>query len=55
MISEIIGYYSGWYYCVAENAAGEIVSHIAKLHVTQSKLCSMNIMLIIRCNTYVAR
>ena len=36
MISQIIGYYSGWYYCVAENAAGEATSHIAKLHVTQS-------------------
>ena len=34
----IMGYYSGWYYCVAENAAGEVASHIAKLHVTQSRL-----------------
>ena len=51
MISEIIGYYSGWYYCIAENAAGKVASHIAKLHVTQSKLCTMDIMLIIRCIT----
>ena len=41
IISGIIGYHSGRYYCVAENAAGEVTSHIAKLHVTQSKLCTM--------------
>ena len=37
-IHEIIGYYSGEYYCVAENAAGITTSHAAKLHVKQSKL-----------------
>ena len=45
IISDIIGYYSGWYYCVAENVAGKITSCIAKLHVTQSKLHTIIIML----------
>ena len=27
------GYYSGQYYCVAENEVGEVVSQIANLHI----------------------
>ena len=27
------GYYSGQYYCVAENEAGEVASQIANLHI----------------------
>ena len=49
MISEITGYHSGWYYCVAENAAEEVTSHIAKLHVTQSKLHSHHNYHAVRC------
>ena len=44
-IHKIIGYYSGEYYCVAENAAGKTSSHVAKLHVEQSKLDVICIML----------
>ena len=35
-IFEVDGYYSGQYYCVAENGAGKIASQIAHLHVKQS-------------------
>ena len=32
-ITKATGYYSGQYYCVAENQAGKVVSRIAKLNV----------------------
>ena len=37
-ISEIVGYYSGQYYCVAENEVGKISSQIVNLHVKTSKI-----------------
>ena len=39
-ISEIVGYYSGQYYCVAENEAGKITSQIVNLHVKKSKIAT---------------
>ncbi len=36
-ISEIVGYYSGQYYCIAENKAGKVTSKVVNLHVQQSK------------------
>ena len=36
-ISEITGFYSGQYYCVAENKAGKVTSQIVNLHVNKSK------------------
>ena len=38
-ISEIVGYYSGQYYCIAENKAGKVISQVADLHVQKSKGC----------------
>jgi len=35
-ITEIVGYYSGQYYCVVENEAGKVTSQIANLHVQGS-------------------
>ena len=32
-ITKIDGYYSGQYYCVAENEAGKVTSQTANLHV----------------------
>ena len=32
-ITKVIGYYSGQYYCVAENEVGEVISQTAHLHV----------------------
>ena len=32
-ITKTAGYYSGQYYCVAENEVGEVVSQTAQLHV----------------------
>ena len=32
-INRAVGYYSGRYYCEAENIAGQVVSHISDLHV----------------------
>ena len=32
-ITKIVGYYSGQYYCVAENEAGKITSQIASFHI----------------------
>ena len=37
-ISEIVGYYSGQYYCIVENKAGNITSRIVKLCVKTSKV-----------------
>ena len=48
-IYDIIGYHSGWYYCVADNAAGKVTSDIAQLHVTQSKLHTMISSYVVRC------
>ena len=36
-ISEIVGYYSGQYYCFAENKAGKAISQVANLHVQKSR------------------
>ena len=38
-INRAIGYYSGKYYCEAENVDGRVVSHTADLHV-QGKYCN---------------
>ena len=32
-INRTVGYYSGKYYCVADNIAGQALSHAADLHV----------------------
>ena len=32
-ITKTAGYYSGQYYCVAENQVGKVVSQVANLHV----------------------
>ena len=32
-ITEVIGYYSGQYYCIAENEGGKVVSQSASLYV----------------------
>ena len=32
-ISEIVDYYSGQYYCIAENEAGKVTSQVVNLHV----------------------
>ena len=32
-ITKTVGYYSGQYYCVAENGVGKVVSRIAKLSI----------------------
>ena len=40
-IFEIIGYYSGQYYCVAANRDVEIASQIVNLHVTKSMYCTV--------------
>jgi len=32
-ITEVVGYYSGQYYCIAENEAGKVISQTANLHV----------------------
>ena len=32
-ITKTAGYYSGQYYCVAENKVGEVISEIANLYV----------------------
>ena len=37
-ISDVVGYYSGQYYCVVENEAGRITSQAANLHVKKSKI-----------------
>ena len=44
-ITKSVGYYSGQYYCVAENEGGKAVSQTANLHVQGNKcvllyLCS---------------
>ena len=38
-ISEIVGYYSGQYYCIAENKGGKAISQVANLYVQKSKGC----------------
>ena len=37
-ISEIVGYYSGQYYCIVENEAGNITSKIVNLCIKTSKV-----------------
>ena len=44
-ISDIVGYYSGQYYCVAENKAGKTASEIVNLHVNKSKIHIIEAML----------
>ena len=36
-ITKSVGYYSGQYYCVAENEVGKVVSQTATLHVQGNK------------------
>ena len=38
IISEIVGYYSGQYYCIVENEAGNVTSSIVHLHVKTSEV-----------------
>ena len=37
-ITKAIGYYSGQYYCVAENQVGEVSSGVANLYVQGNKI-----------------
>ena len=37
-ISEVVGYYSGQYYCIVENEAGNVTSRIVDLCVKTSKV-----------------
>ena len=37
-ISEIVGYYSGQYYCIVENEAGNVTSRTVNLFVKTSKV-----------------
>ena len=37
-ISEVVGYYSGQYYCIAENQAGSVTSRIVNLRIKTSKV-----------------
>ena len=37
-VTKTVGYYSGQYYCIAENEAGKVFSQTANLHV-QGKKC----------------
>ena len=38
-ITGVVGYYSGQYYCVAENEAGKVTSQTANLHVQGNFPC----------------
>ena len=38
-ISKTVGYYSGQYYCVAENKVGKAISQTANLHVQGYNAC----------------
>ena len=55
-ISEIVGYYSGQYYCIAENEVGKVISKFVNLHVKTSKVtysCGVyTINSIYLCHTY---
>ena len=42
-ISEVVGYYSGQYYCAVENKVGKTSSQIVNLHVNQSKICCITL------------
>ena len=42
-ITTTVGYYSGQYYCVAENEAGRIFSPTANLHVKGKKCVSWSV------------
>ena len=36
-VTKTVGYYSGQYYCIAENEAGKVFSQTANLHVQGNK------------------
>ena len=36
-VSEMVGYYSGQYYCIVENKAGKAISQVANLRVQKSE------------------
>ena len=38
-ITKAAGYYSGQYYCIAENKVGKVISQIANLHVQGYNVC----------------
>ena len=38
-ITKTVGYYSGQYYCVAENKVGKVISQTANLHVQGYNAC----------------
>ena len=50
-ITKTVGYYSGQYYCVAENEVGKVISQTANLHVqgynTYFTLCCVLIVICI--------
>ena len=39
-ITKVIGYYSGQYYCIAENEGGKVASQSASLYV-KGNLCNI--------------
>ena len=41
-ITKIVGYYSGQYYCIAENEAGKVTSQTANLHVQSNIMLLIN-------------
>ena len=53
IISEIVGYYSGQYYCIIENEAGKVTSKIVNLCVKTSKVNTYNIMTAIHICMYL--
>ena len=38
-ITKTVGYYSGQYYCIAENKGGNVTSQTANLHVQGNNAC----------------
>ena len=38
-ITKSVGYYSGQYYCIAENKVGKVISQTASLHVQGYNEC----------------
>ena len=38
-ITKTVGYYSGQYYCIAENKVGNVISQTANLHVQGYNTC----------------
>ena len=45
-ITKTVGYYSGQYYCVAENKFGKVISQAANLHVQGYNACCALLMFV---------